>query len=123
MGHSSLEDFLVGGWEGFFLDRDANDLLTMLWTWQHANVGNTPGFDGDYQKALRSITARALVMSADGDLFFPPEDEIAAVELIASNSEFRLIPTSWGHFAGAGVNMADAEFIDRALKQLLSEAG
>jgi len=31
MGYSSLEDFLVGFWEGFFLDeRDANDLLTMF---------------------------------------------------------------------------------------------
>jgi homoserine O-acetyltransferase len=33
MGYSSLEDFLVGFWEGFFLDRrDPNNLLTMLWT-------------------------------------------------------------------------------------------
>ena len=33
MGFSSLEDFLIGFWEGFFLDeRDANNLLTMLWT-------------------------------------------------------------------------------------------
>jgi len=45
LGFTSLEDFLVGFWEGFFLDdRDANNLLTMLWTWQHADVGNTPGF-------------------------------------------------------------------------------
>ena len=35
MGYSHLEDFLVGFWEGFFLDRrDPNNLLTMLWTWQ-----------------------------------------------------------------------------------------
>jgi hypothetical protein len=28
LGYSSLEDFLVGFWEGFFLDeRDANNLL------------------------------------------------------------------------------------------------
>src|SRR5262249_28588012 len=33
LGFSSLEDFAVGFWEGFFLDdRDANNLLTMLWT-------------------------------------------------------------------------------------------
>ena len=31
VGYSSLEDFLVGFWEGFFLDnRDANNLLCML---------------------------------------------------------------------------------------------
>lgn len=33
MGFSSLEDFLIGFWEGFFLQRDANNLLAMLWTW------------------------------------------------------------------------------------------
>ena len=45
MGYSSLEDFLVGFWEGFFLDRrDPNNLLTMLWTWQNGNIGKTPGF-------------------------------------------------------------------------------
>ena len=42
---ASLEDFLVGFWEGFFLDdRDPNNLLTMLYTWQYGDVGSTPGF-------------------------------------------------------------------------------
>ncbi len=63
MGYSSLEDFLVGFWEGFFLDgRDANNLLTMLWTWQNGDIGQTPGMGGDHEKALASIRARALVM-------------------------------------------------------------
>ena len=35
LGYSSLEDFLVAFWEGFFLPKDANNLLTMLWTWQN----------------------------------------------------------------------------------------
>ena len=44
LGFSSLEDFLVGFWEGFFLDdRDANNLLTMLWTWQNGDISKTPG--------------------------------------------------------------------------------
>jgi len=30
LGYSSLEDFLVAFWEGFFLPKDANNLLTML---------------------------------------------------------------------------------------------
>ena len=32
LGFSSLEDFLVGYWEGFFLKKDANNLLAMLWS-------------------------------------------------------------------------------------------
>ena len=55
MGHSrrlgldlafpSLEDFLVWFWEGHFLDprRDANDLLSMLWTWQTGDIGAHAG--------------------------------------------------------------------------------
>ena len=40
LGYTSLEDFLIGFWEGFFLDgRDPNNLLTMLDTWWNGDVG------------------------------------------------------------------------------------
>ena len=120
LGFSSLEDFLVGFWEGFFLDdRDANNLLTMLWTWQNGDISNPPGFDGDYDRALGSIKARAIVMPAEKDLYFPPEDEEYAVKRMP-NAELRVIPGVWGHFAGGGLNPEDVGFIDNALKELLA---
>jgi homoserine O-acetyltransferase len=119
MGYSSLEDFLVGFWEGFFLVKDANNLLTMLWTWQNGDVGRTPGFDGDTVRALQSITARALVMPAEKDLYFPPEDEEWEVSHMP-NAELRVIPGVWGHFAGGGVNPDDTAFIDSGIKELLA---
>ena len=92
LGFSSLEDFLVGFWEGFFLDnRDANNLLTMLWTWQNGDIGKTPGVSGDYEEALGSIEAKAIVMPAEKDLYFPPEDEEYAVGRM-KNAELRVIP-------------------------------
>src|SRR3954463_3411680 len=107
LGFTSLEDFLVGFWEGFFLDRrDPNNLLTMLWTWQHGDVGNTPGFDGDHIAALRSIKADTISLPAEKDLYFPPEDEEYASQFIP-NGELRVIPGVWGHFAGGGANPAD----------------
>jgi homoserine O-acetyltransferase len=119
LGFSSLEDFLVGFWEGFWLDeRDPNDLLAMLWTWEHGDVGQTPGFNGDTEAALRSIRCSLLAMPAKTDLYFPPEDEEWASRFIP-NGEVRVIPTIYGHFAGLGNNPADNEFIDRALKELL----
>jgi len=119
MGYTSLEDFLVGFWEGFFLDeRDPNNLLTMLWTWQNGDVGRTPGFDGDTVKALNSIKARLIALPAEKDLYFPPEDEAWAVEHIP-NAELRVIPGVWGHFAGGGANPVDTAYIDNALKDLL----
>ncbi len=120
MGYTSLEDFLVGFWEGFFLDgRDANNLLCMLDTWQQGNVGTTPGFDGDLGKALGSISARTIVMPAEKDLYFPPEDERWAARFIP-NAELRVIPGVWGHFAGGGANPVDTAFIDGALRELLA---
>lgn len=120
LGFTSLEDFLVGFWEGFFLDgRDANNLLTMLWTWQNADVGATPGFGGDTERALRAVRAEAMVMPAEKDLYFPPEDEEYAVGHL-SRAELRVIPGVWGHFAGGGLNPDDIAFIDAALKELLT---
>jgi homoserine O-acetyltransferase len=121
MGHSSLEDFLIGFWEGFFLDdRDPNNLLTMLWTWQNGDVGKTPGFDGDTTKALNSIRARLIALPAEKDLYFPPEDNAWEVEHMP-NAELRVIPGVWGHFAGGGANPTDTAFIDQGLKDLLSD--
>jgi homoserine O-acetyltransferase/O-succinyltransferase len=119
MGHTSLEDFLVGFWEGFFLDdRDPNNLLTMLDTWWNGDVGSTPGF-GSTEDALASITARCLVLPAEKDLYFPPEDEQWAVGHIPS-AELRVIPGVWGHFAGGGANPMDTAYIDAAVRDLLA---
>ena len=73
-----------------------------------------------YEKALASIAARAVVMPAEKDLYFPPEDERYAVERMP-NAELRIIPGVWGHFAGGGLNPTDIRFIDEAIKELLSE--
>lgn len=120
MDYSSLEDFLVAFWEGFFLRKDANNLLAMLWTWQNGNIGNTPGFDGNFERALAAIKAEAIVMPGETDLYFPPEDNEYEVEHMP-NAEFRAIPSIWGHFAGGGINKVDTEFIDRNIKELLAQ--
>jgi homoserine O-acetyltransferase/O-succinyltransferase len=120
MGYSSLEDFLVGFWEGYWLDdRDPNDLLGMLWTWEHGDVGRTPGFDGDTEAALRSVRCPLIAMPARTDLYFPPEDEEWAAQFIP-NGEVRVIDTIYGHFAGLGFHAPDNEFIDATLKELLA---
>lgn len=119
IGFTSLEDFLVNFWEGFFLDRDANNVLTMLDTWWHGDVGLTPGFSST-EDALASITARAIVMPGKTDLYFPPEDEQWAVSHMP-NAELRVIPSIWGHFAGGGVNPPDTAFIDAAIAELLDQ--
>lgn len=120
MGYSSLEDFLVAFWEGLFLPRDANNLLTMLWTWQHGDISANELYGGDYAKALGAITAKAYVMPGQTDLYFPPEDSQIEVEHMPDAS-FIPVPSIWGHFAGGpGLNPVDVAFIDGKLKELLA---
>jgi homoserine O-acetyltransferase len=110
----------VAFWENFFLQCDANNLLSQAKTWQNHNVGLTPGFNGDHQKALASIKARAVVMPGQTDLYFPVEDNAAEIGCMA-NATLKPIPSIWGHFAGFGINAPDNEFIDRAIKECLAE--
>ena len=120
MGYSSLEDFLVGFWEGIFLPRDANNLLTMLWTWQHGDISDNEIFKGDVKKALGAIKAKAYVMPGQTDLYFPPEDSQFEVANMP-NAKFLPIPSVWGHFAGGpGTNPDDVKFLDIKLKELLA---
>ena len=119
LGFSSLEDFLVGYWEAYFLGRDANNLLATLWTWQHGDIGATPGCDGDRERALGGITARALVLPAEKHLYFPPEDGRWEVSRMP-NAELRVIPGIWGHFSCVGIFAEPAAFIGDALRELLA---
>ncbi len=122
LGFATLEDFLVGFWEGYWLDgRDPNDLLGMLWTWEHGDVGRTPGFDGDTEAALRSIRCPVVALPARTDLYFPPEDEQAWSEFIPQG-EVKVIDTIYGHFAGLGFHEPDNRFIDEALRDLLDRS-
>ena len=120
LGYSSLEDFLVAFWEGFFLPKDANNLLTMLWTWQNGDISDNEIFKGNYKKALGTIKAKAYVMPGQTDLYFPTEDSQNEVANMP-NAEFIPFPSIWGHFAGGpGVSKADVKFLDGKLKKLLA---
>lgn len=118
IGYTSLEDFLVGFWEGFFLRKDANNLLAMLWTWQNADISDNPVFKGDFEKALGAIKSKAIVLSPDYDLYFPPADNEWEAERMP-NADCRRMPGVWGHFAGGGLNPVDTKFIDDVLKEIL----
>lgn len=120
LGFSSLEDFLIAFWEGFFLPKDANNLLTMLWTWQNGDISANELYGGDFKKALGAIKAKAYVMPGATDLYFPPADSEFEVANMP-NAKFIPIPSIWGHFAGGpGTNPVDVKFLDEKLKELLA---
>ncbi|HTH58566.1 MAG TPA: alpha/beta fold hydrolase [Paraburkholderia sp.] len=120
-GFSSLEDFIVGSWEANFLKRDGNNLLAHLWTWQHANIADNEIYNGDFKAALRAISARALIMPGDTDLYFQVEDNRLEVEAMR-NARLLPIRSDWGHRAGLPTaNVEDAEFISAAIRAHLAQ--
>ena len=115
-GASSLEEFIETFWEGFFIKSDANNLVSQMWTWEHNDISAHPNFGGNLIKALSSISARAILLPAASDTYFPPVDgEFEAKHI--PNAELRPIPTIWGHMSP--INPTDQAFIDKALADAL----
>ena len=104
----------------FIPGADANDLLLQMRTWEHHDVGTTPGFGGDVEKALRSIKAPILYMPSETDLYFPLTDARYEVPFIA-HGVLTPIPSLWGHTAGAAPNPADAKFLNDNIGQFLGQ--
>jgi homoserine O-acetyltransferase len=117
LGLESIEDVLRASVNRYRV-RDANNLLAMLWTWQHADISANPRYGGHLAKALGAITARAIVMPGATDLYFRVRDNELEVPHMP-HAELRPIPSTWGHSAGRGFNPADNAFIDAALRELL----
>jgi homoserine O-acetyltransferase/O-succinyltransferase len=119
LGFQSLEDVLTEFWEARYMRRDANNLLSMLRKWQLNDVGASSGGRGDLSTGLGSIKAKAVVMASETDLYFTPAD-VEADTLLIPGAQFKIIPSLWGHMAGAGLNREDGEFIQREIRDLLA---
>jgi homoserine O-acetyltransferase len=90
---------------------DANNYILQARTWQKHNVGDTPGFGGDVEKALRSISVPVLYMPSETDLYFPVGDARYEAQFIPK-VQLLPIPSLWGHPAGAAANPADKKFLN-----------
>jgi homoserine O-acetyltransferase len=97
---------------------DANDYILQARTWQRHDVGTTPGFDGNVEKALRSIKARVLYMPSETDLYFPITDARYEQAFIPGVT-FTPIPSLWGHTAGAASNPQDLRFLNEQVAAFL----
>ncbi|MEO8631284.1 MAG: hypothetical protein ABI612_24795, partial [Betaproteobacteria bacterium] len=118
LGHQNVEDHLHNFWEAFFASKDANNLITEAVTWQTNNIGNSPGFNGDHEKALGTIKAQVLSMPCQTDLYFPAQDSEYEATFI-SNVKLVPIPSIWGHLAGLGINPEDNDFLNKTIKDFL----
>jgi homoserine O-acetyltransferase len=97
---------------------DANDYILQARTWQKHDVGATPGFGGDVERALRSIKVPLLYMPSETDLYFPIGDARYEAAFIPGVT-LTPIPSLWGHTAGAASNPADAKFLNETIAHFL----
>ena len=119
MGFDDVDGFLVNFWEAFWVKCDANDLLSQLHTWQTADISLTPGYDGDLERALGAIRAKAVLSPGEKDLYFPPEDMAWEAKQMR-DAECRPIPGPWGHFSEVGIDPACNEFLGNSIRMLLA---
>ncbi len=104
--------------KGFVPGADANDLIAQMHTWEQHDVGYTPGFGGDLEKALKSIKVPILYMPSATDLYFPVGDARYEADFIPGVLLLP-IPSLWGHTAGAASNPADAKFLNENIIKFL----
>jgi homoserine O-acetyltransferase len=114
----SIENFRAR----FIRGADANDLILQMRTWQRHDVGSTPGFGGDVERALKSIRVPLLYMPSETDLYFPIGDARYEAPFIP-HVTLTPIPSLWGHTAGAASNPADGRFLNQAIGEFLSAPG
>ena len=99
---------------------DANDYIYQTWAYETHDVSTTPGMNGDYVKALRTIKAKTLIMTGTKDLLNPEWEALEAARYIRDVRTVPINPDSvTGHYAAGGFIPADVEQINRETERLL----
>lgn len=119
-GFGNVEDYVREAWANGLSRGDANDFIALARAWQNNNAGDTPGFDGDIEKALASIKADVLYMPCETDMYFPLATFEYEAQFIPSVT-FKPIRSIWGHLAGSGINPEDNTFIHDQIKAFLQD--
>ena len=118
---TTFESFVNDLKTNFIPGADANNLILQMRTWEKHNVGTTPGFKGDVEKALASIKVPFLYMPSETDLYFPVTDAKYEAQFMKTVT-LMPIPSLWGHPAGAAADPADSKFLNENIGKFLASA-
>ncbi len=120
LGFDSIES-LLAFWEEDHLGQDANNLLTVLNTWQRGDISDNPAFQGDYEAALGAMTMPTRVMPGSTDLYFTEEDATRDANGMPG-ATLEPLHSEWGHIAGgAGRERKSHDRILAAAGSLLTQ--
>ncbi len=119
-GYDSLESFLKGYWEAAFIERNADNLLAHIATWQAADISTNDRHRGDLVKAIAAVRARVLLMPARSDLYFR-ETDVKAEAAHLGDVRVASLVSPWGHRAGNPVSSpSDRDFIVNRVRDFIS---
>ena len=86
-----------------------------------ADISSGPIYNNDFKKALKSISARAILMPCNQDLYFRTKDNEIEAEYI-KNASLRPIDSPFGHCSANPGNDKNFELqLDKNIRELLSE--
>ena len=106
------EGLADSGWKRI----DARDWIYQSWAYDQHNVATTPGFNGDYERALKSIKAKTLILAGEGDLLNPEANAKEAAKLIPGARYVSLKPRHpLGHLSGAAGQAPEIEIQNREI--------
>lgn len=122
LGFANVQE-LLQSWETDHLGMDANNLLSMLDTWQQADIAKLKAFNGDLQLALRAIDAHVWLMPCEQDLYFRHEDNLAELPFL-KNGKYCGFTSDFGHCAaGPGRFEKETQLIEQTIARLLATGG
>lgn len=112
-----LKGVADAGWKRI----EAIDWVYQTWAYDAHNVGTTPGFNGDYHRALKSIKAKTLILAGTGDLLNPEYEAMEAAHYIP---DVRYVAINdrrpMGHLSGAGVSAPENELQNAEIARFLA---
>ncbi|MCK2220644.1 alpha/beta fold hydrolase [Actinomadura sp. ATCC 31491] len=115
LGFDSVDAFVAGFWEGFWLPQDPADVAVQ------ARKSRTawPGAEGEaVGDMLGRIKARTSIAAFTGDALFPP-DELREYAEAIPGATFRQIDSVFGHLATFGLAEPDVKAIDDVIRHAL----
>ncbi|MGZ5071800.1 MAG: alpha/beta fold hydrolase [Usitatibacter sp.] len=113
---AALKTVEDAGWKRM----DAVDWIYQSWAYDQHDVGKSPGFNGDYAGALRSIKAKTLILAGSGDLLNPEYDAKEVAQYIKDVHYVGINDSRpMGHLSGAGATAPENELQNREIAAFL----
>jgi homoserine O-acetyltransferase/O-succinyltransferase len=117
IGFPSLEEYVRGFWEAFWLAQDPRDVVCQA---RKARTSYPDATGRPLPDILKTVTARTTVAAFTGDALFPPGESRRIADAIPG-AEFHEIGSDFGHLATFGLSPSDVAAIDDVIAQALKD--